>query len=116
MSLAHEFLQVGHAAEFRVHGQIIPDRVITAEAAFAVFDTNGIYRHQPEYIHTHLFKTGKMLLKGLESAFGGVLPYVHFINCRVTAPAGVNQFPSPGFRFCFWFACTHDHKNCCNED
>ena len=83
--------EIVHDTEFGVYALIVGHGIVAAELALAVELRYGGYGHEPEYVHAKLFETGELCLKGLESAFGGVLTGIHLVDYRVAAPFGVRE-------------------------
>ena len=79
MGLLHEFVKVFQGAEFRIHGAVVPDGIVGAEAALAAFHADRIERHYPHYVHSRVLEDGKFLCGGVESPLRGELTYIQLI-------------------------------------
>lgn len=79
----HQLFEILQGTELRVHGEIIPDAVVTTQTSFAVFNADGVDRHKPQYIDAHRFQSRKMVLKSGKSTFRGELPDVDLVYSGV---------------------------------
>ena len=92
MGLLDQLACITQAAEFRVHGPVVADRVIAAEAALAIELADRLQRHQPDQLDTHFFQSWQLRSKGLDRAFRRVLAQVHLVDADLVRPGHMGHF------------------------
>ena len=84
-----EGVEIGHRAQFGIHGAVVADRIVGAQRAFAPGLPDRIDRHQPHGIDAEVSEERKFRGGGAQRAFGRELAHVHFIENGLVAPFGM---------------------------
>ena len=87
-----ELFKVGDGTVFRIGGGIIGTGVVAAQASFSTFETDGMDRHEPEDLDSHIAKAGQLSSESREAAFPRILSQVDFINIGIGYPIGTNKW------------------------
>ncbi len=83
-----EPLEIGHRTELGVDGAVVADGVVGTQRPLAALFADGIDGHEPHDVDAQLAQTGQLPFGGGESALGGELAHVHFVEYGAAGPLG----------------------------
>ena len=89
MGLLHQCFEVFEGAKFRVHSRIVGHSVVAAQLALALEFANGLNGHEPKNVHPHLMQAWKVRCECVQSALGGVLTDIDFVDVGTAGPGNV---------------------------
>ena len=104
MRLGKKMLKILARTELGVELAVVNNAVVTAQRAFSGQLANGLQRHYPDDIHTHLFQLRQLGFRGAERAFWGQLTCVQFVDRCV-----ISKLRMFGL-LCFLLGARHDRQ------